>query len=105
ITRAQSKVSKPTTAPIMSFGPSLVRDSGRNLCRTRPSVPPRKTTIPMIADSCSGLLIPTCIGGRIGGARSRLSETGIAAQLIGDCLEIGGAGAEAVVWRLISDRG
>jgi len=22
-----------------------------------------------------------------------------------DCLEIGGAGAEAVVWRLISDRG
>jgi len=24
---------------------------------------------------------------------------------VGDCLEIGGAGAEAVVWRLISDRG
>src|SRR5208337_3424753 len=25
--------------------------------------------------------------------------------LYGDCLEIGGAGAQAVVWRLISDRG
>ena len=25
--------------------------------------------------------------------------------VVRDCLEIGGAGAEAVVWRLISDRG
>src|SRR5208337_3223017 len=35
----------------------------------------------------------------------RLQVDELAAMLHRDCLEIGGAGAEAVVWRLISDRG
>src|SRR5277367_2522598 len=56
-TKADSKVSRPTTAPIISRGPPLVYFSGRLRCRIRPTAPPAKTAAVTASAKISGFIV------------------------------------------------
>src|SRR5271168_3374863 len=56
-TRADNKVSRPTTAPIISRGPPFVYFSGRLRCRIRPTAPPAKTAAVTASAKISGFIV------------------------------------------------
>ena len=55
-TRADSSVSRPTTAPIMSFAPPVTCFSGRRRCKISPSDPPTNTAAPIESANFSGFI-------------------------------------------------
>src|SRR5271157_822026 len=61
-TRADSSVSRPTTAPIMSFLPPVTCFSGRARCKIRPSDPPTNTAAPTASANFSGFIQCSPVG-------------------------------------------